>query len=90
GFKIQNSKLSRVPSGARLFLFAGVRTRWRGAARLKVAGATACVDFGEITKTQFKIGYFNKIKSESRQRRVIIGGSAFGRAPHPPMMRLNS
>ena len=66
------------------------RTRWCGAARLKVAGATACVDFGEIAKTQFKIGYFNKIKSESRQRRVIIGGSAFGRAPHPPMMRLNS
>jgi hypothetical protein len=60
-----------------------LRTRWRGAARLKVAGATACVDFEEIAKTQFKIGYFNKIKSESRQRRVIIGGSAFGRAPPP-------
>ena len=37
------------------YLVFRIRTRWRGAARLKVAGATACVDFGEIAKAQFKI-----------------------------------
>jgi hypothetical protein len=31
-----------------LSFFVAKRTRWRGAARLKIAGATACVDFGEI------------------------------------------
>ena len=41
--------------GFRFYVVYRIRTRWRGAARLKVAGATECVGFKEIAKAQFKI-----------------------------------
>ncbi|MBR3800560.1 MAG: hypothetical protein IKK35_02565, partial [Rikenellaceae bacterium] len=31
-----------------------------------------------------------KIRPRFSKKRVIIGGSPFGRAPHPPMMRFKS
>ena len=30
------------------YIALGIDTQWRGAARFSIAGATACVDFGEI------------------------------------------
>ena len=39
----------------------------------------------KIQDLQITIGSF-LFKDARLERRVIIGGSAFGRAPHPPMM----
>ena len=46
--------------GFRFYVVYRIRTRWRGAARLKVAGATECVDFKEIANynSKFKIQNF--------------------------------
>ena len=64
-----------------LFVFK-IRTRWRGAARLKVAGATACVDFVEIAKAQFKINWQNLRFCHT------FAGSPFVRPPQPAKVRV--
>ena len=55
-FKIQDSKFKISLCFHLIYVLGpvlGRRTRWRGAARLKVAGATACVDFREIANFEF-------------------------------------
>ena len=55
-FKIQDSKFKINFVFIIIYVLGpvlGRRTRWRGAARLKVAGATACVDFKEIANFEF-------------------------------------